>query len=153
AGPAKTIPIVVLPIADAPVSGEFVMEHIETSPQENSAPRRRLAKFYRDSKGRIRQETTVGEQNDDNTLIVQIFDTDDGFMALLIPQERTAYKVQLPPREPGAAPRWVILGVPSDELMREAGERTFNSEQLGTKTLEGIEFEATLNTITVSGQR
>jgi hypothetical protein len=111
---------------------------------------RETAKIYRDNEGSLRCEHLLPDL-DATGLLVQTADLDAGFMAMIVTSERAAFRMSFPPKRPGNPGGFAFLGMGSDELMREPGQRSTKAAALGKRLINGIEFEGKLTTTTVEG--
>ena len=145
-------PITILPISGAPVSGEIVTERVQTAPTGESTTHRQAAKFYRDTVGRIRIERDLPELMGGATLI-EIVDSEAGFLAMLIVPTKQAFRMNLPPQTPASSIGMATLSPGGEELARQQGKRTFKTDSPGKRTIEGLDLDASLTTITVEGDR
>jgi len=151
-------------VKNAPFSGEIVCESIQTLADGNRIVNRTSTTVYRDSQGRVRQETSFkirdsggGDYKEHRT--IQISDPVSGQNITLDPQNRTAHKfayqslavskgvIGLPRVSVVGAPNGAAntpgdLGVPT---IRPRGLLDINvetkSEPLGAQTIEGVEAE------------
>ncbi len=125
-------------------------ERVETAPTGESTTHRQASKFYRDTAGRIRIERDLPELMGDATLI-EIVDSEAGFLAMLIVPTKQAFRMNLPPQTPASSIVMAMVGPGGEELAREPGERTTKTKSLGKRTIEDIDLDASLTTITVEG--
>ena len=147
--PARTFSNLALPIADVPLVLESIDEYTTTLPDGASKREVTAVKTYRDSAGRMRIERDI-DYPDGPSSLIQIFDHQKGFMALLDTESKIAHRVTIPkPELPGAQPRFIFLGGP---LVALAGEKKFNSESLGSQTIAGAEFEGHRFITTMEGE-
>ena len=147
-----TPPLTVFPTAGAPISGEILTERVETTASRETVTHRQVTKFYRDRTGRTRTEHDVSEFTNLGPFI-QIIDVDAGFTTILMPSGKTALRMKVPPGTTGRSVGIPTLAAGGDQSMRQPGKRTVKTEPLGKRTIEGIEFEASLTTITAEGER
>jgi len=140
--------MLVMPKAAVPLSAEIVEERTTKLPDGTSKTETLTGKVYRDADSRMRIETRVQGPNDESTPAVQIIDAADGFMAILIPQEKMAVRIQMPKQDPSK------LGVArlGNPLIRVPGKKSFKSEELGKQTIDGIEYEGRRTTTTSEEQ-
>jgi hypothetical protein len=73
----------------------------------------------------------------------------DGFMAILVPSERTAGRYQFSQQEQSEGGFGFSNGGPP---IRATGKKTTTTENLGKQTIEGIEYEGTRVTATAEDQ-
>jgi hypothetical protein len=139
-----------LPITGVPIVFESIEEH--TGKLEDGTLKKEVAttKTYRDSTGRMRIERNVNFGGG-SVFLIQIFDHAEGFMTLLETGSKTAHRVTMPKLgQPGAQgpPRFMFTG----PLVALPGEKTCNTESLGTQTIAGAEFEGHRITTTIQSQ-
>ncbi len=145
----------VYPISGAPLLVEITAEHVEMSETGSPSIRREVAVVYRDFGGKVRNEVERPDAElNQNVGMVQIIDTTEGFMAILVPIANRAFRRKFPAYSPGTSSSGVSLfGGPSVALSGELGQRTVVTEALGKRLIEGVEFEGELTTVTVKGER
>ncbi len=149
------MPNFVCPISNAPCSLEITAECVETPESGVTTTRHESEVVYRDSAGRLRWDLNhpAPELNEPGD-VIQIVDATAGFIAVLIPIAKCAFRQTFPagslgPNPPGAS----ILGGPAAALSLEPGKKTIKKKTLGKQVIEGIEFEGELTTVTVAGER
>jgi len=139
-----------LPIAGVPIVFESIEEHTSKLADGTLKTEVATTKTYRDSAGRMRIERNVNFSGG-SVFLIQIFDHAEGFMALLETGSKTAHRVIMPKLgQPGAQgpPRFMFTG----PLVALPGEKTCNTDSLGTETIAGAEFEGYRVTTTIQGQ-
>lgn len=141
--------LLVLPVPGAALSAESVEERTTKLPDGTSKTVVLRSKVYRDSSGRMRIEMSLDETGGEPGLFIQIVDRVSGFMAILLPLEKTAARVQFPKQDPSARVGLAIFGGP---LIRVPGKKTLKSESLGKQIIDGIEYDGTRTTTTVDDQ-
>lgn len=135
--------MLVLPGPGAPLSAETMEERTTKLPDGTSKTDVLTSKVFRDADGRVRTEMEIDEPNGSAPML-QIFDRPDGFMAILLPEQRMAARFELP--KSGAAGFSVsFLGNP---LIRVPGKKSMKTEKLGKQTIDGIEYDGERTTTT-----
>jgi hypothetical protein len=139
----------VFPVAGDPLSVEIVEERTTKLPDGTSKTEVLTSKVYRDGAGRMRTEMEVAGANGESTVIVNLINRADGFMAILVPAEKSGGRLLLSKKQQSEGG----VGFPTTgPLITAPGKKTSKSESLGKQTIEGIEFEGTRTTTTVDGQ-
>jgi hypothetical protein len=148
--PARTFSNLALPISGVPFALETIEEYTTRLPDGTAKRDVGTVKTYRDAMGRMRIERNV-DSPDGPVPMIQIFDYEEGFMALLDTGSKIAHRVTIPkkPEHPGAQPRFMILGGP---LVALSGEKKSSAERLGSQTIAGAEFEGHRLTTTIEGE-
>jgi hypothetical protein len=109
-------------------------------------------KVYRDSAGRTRKEWTppaAGPEPQGTAVQIGITDPVAAFEYLLIVPERVAFRFAIPRTSPDGRPSGGFFFAGGSELIRETGEKTHKSEDLGKQTIQGLEFEGNRQTTTM----
>ncbi|HTS46321.1 MAG TPA: hypothetical protein VMH05_00170 [Bryobacteraceae bacterium] len=127
-------------------------ERVDTAPAGESTTHAQASKFYRDTAGRIRIERNLPELMG-GALLIEIVDSGAGFLAMLIVPTKQAFRMNLPPKTPASSIGMATIGPGGVELAQEPGVRTSKTESLGKRTIEGLDLDASLTTITVEGRR
>lgn len=145
----QTPPTMVLPIPRGPLSVETIAEFVTKDPDGTSTSRIDKNKVYRDGAGRLRSEMEVRDAFGGPSIVILLADPVEGFVAVLETSTKIAHRVQ----GPKTGPRGEI-GISSGPtgLMRVPGKKTQKTENLGTETIEGVEFEGTRTTTTSDEQ-
>lgn len=139
-------PTMVLPISGLSLSVENIEEYVSKSPDVTSAIEISKSKCYRDAAGRMRTEAN----SIDGTLRAIVLDNPiDGFIAVLDPQTKLAHRVKFP--KSSSTDGWGV-GAGPNGLAGVSGKTTRKTEDLGKRTMEGIEFEGTRTTTTSDEQ-
>jgi hypothetical protein len=102
--------LLVLPVSGPPLSAETVEERTTKLPDGTSKTTVTTSKVFRDADGRMRIEMNI--DGPESVPIVQIMDRLDGFMAILIPQQRMAARFQFPKQDPSAQVGLAFVGGP-----------------------------------------
>ena len=109
-------------------------------------------KVYRDSAGRTRSEwtpPTAGPEPQGTAVQIGITDPVAALEYLLIVPERVAFRFAIPRTSPDGRPSGGFFFAGGSELIRETGEKTHKTEDLGKQTIERIEFDGTRLTTTM----
>jgi hypothetical protein len=151
--PAKEISqaTMVFPALGTPLSAEITEERITKLPDGTSKTEVRISKAFRDGAGRLRTEMDMAGPTGDPATLVQIFNGADGFVAVLIPVEKTAGRIRFPKGDPSKQGVGFPFSQPGP-LITAPGKRTSKTESLGKQTIDGIEYEGTRTTTTLEGQ-
>jgi len=125
----------VFPVSGAPITLEEVEERTRTLPDGATDTEILREKIYRDSAGRMRIEATVNDPSNKSLVLVYLIDPSPFSIVLLTPDKIAAR--MLPPEN---ADR-VGLALPS--LLQELppGNWEWKTENLGSRKIEGIDFE------------
>ena len=138
----------VLPGSGAPLSAETVEERTTKLPDGTSKTDVLTSKVFRDADGRMRMEMNIEGPNRESAPMIQILDRPDGFMAILVPEQRMAARFEFP-KSGDAGFAVSFLG---DPLIRVPGKKSVKTEKLGTQTIDGIEYEGERTTTTSDEQ-
>ncbi len=162
------------PVKNAPFSADILDEHVQTLSDGNHIRSSSSGKMYRDSEGRTRNEQTISlvgpwATSGQKQTLVMIIDPVAGVSYDLDEQRKIARKMpagplppQLPP-PPGASGKVTAIGsgaiglsmAQSDVVMlkqklaSERGNGDVKTEDLGTRTMEGVPCQGTRVTITI----
>ncbi|MGB7552927.1 MAG: hypothetical protein WBM04_01035 [Candidatus Korobacteraceae bacterium] len=136
-------------VKGVPMSGEMVATRDQALADGNSIHTQNQTTIYRDSEGRVRREiqfelATPSTGAAKRTMIV-IMDPVSGNRYMLNPENKTAHQMPLHPGKPGnggpeAMPGKVLIGSSAANL---------KTEQLGTKTINGLQATGTRMTRTI----
>ncbi len=138
----------VLPGPGAPLSAETVEERTTELPGGTSKTDVLITKVFRDADGRMRIEMNIDRPNGESAPMIQILDRPDGFMAILVPEQRMAARFEFP-KSGDAGFSVSFLGNP---LIRVPGKKSTKTENLGKRTMDGIEYEGERTTTTSDEQ-
>ncbi len=138
----------VLPGPGAPLSAETVEERTTKLPDGTSKTDVLTSKVFRDADGRVRIEMNIDGSNGESAPMIQILDRPDGFMAILVPEQRMAARFAFP-KSGDAGFSVSFLGNP---LIRVPGKKSMKTENLGKRTIDGIEYEGERVTTTSDEQ-
>jgi len=117
-------------VTGVPFTGTETMQAEQTLADGNQIQRSDSTKIYRDSAGRVRTETTAQSRT-----MITIFDPVAGYVAHLDPSTSTADKMTLPANPPPGNP--------------PQGPGTVATQDLGSKTINGLVATGTRTTITI----
>lgn len=155
-------------VKGAPYSAIAVSETVQTLADGNRIRRETTGAVYRDSEGRTRHESQIGDAGHAEAArkFITIHDPVAGVHYVLNPQQKTAMKTTMP-----AVVRRVAVGVPQEGPVPAAfagyaapvtvvrrvepapfpGQRMeqVKTEQLGTRMFEGVQAEGTRTTLTI----
>jgi hypothetical protein len=135
-------------VKGAPMSGEMIVTHDQTLADGNSIHTQNQTTIYRDSEGRVRREiqfelatTSTGAAKGN---MIAIVDPVSGSRYMLNPEKKTAHQMSLHPGKPGG-------GGPETMGKVWIGSNAANlkTEQLGTKTINGLPAVGTRMTRTI----
>jgi len=153
-------------VKGVPMSGELIVTRDQTLADGNSIHTQNQTTIYRDSEGRVRREIGF-ELNTPSTgaakrTMIAIMDPVSGNRYMLNPENKTAHQMPLHPSKPGpGAPDAMHgrmgVGPSTADAMRDmhpkmgAGPDAANlkTEQLGTKTVNGLQAVGTRMTRTI----
>jgi hypothetical protein len=125
-------------VKGAPYSADAVTEMNQTLPDGNVISHKNLARVYRDSEGRTRQESFRG----DSVRSVYISDPVAGMSYTLMPGSKTAVSIPRVPRIERVAPR--ADGKTSTETITSEGER-----RIVVRTIDGTDLPGTREEVRV----
>jgi hypothetical protein len=137
----------VFPVMGAPLAVEVVQEHATKLPDGTSKTETHISQVYRDASGRMRIEMQFPGPSGEPTTMIQIWNQPDGFMAALVPAEKYGGRLEIP-KNGNAGFGFSQVG----PLIKATGKKSEKNESLGTKTIDGIEYEGRRVTTTVDGQ-
>ena len=136
--------LLVQPVPGLPLSFEQIEKRFPEVQGEASAAEIIKSKVYRDSVGRIRQESDYGAALDAaGSHIVTITDAVARSAVVLLSGSKIAYRTQFPI---GSS-----VGVTGFGEALPAGNWKTKTEQLGPRIIDGVEFEGTRITQTMEG--
>lgn len=139
-------PTLVLPIFAVPLTVEQIEEYVSTNPDGTSTTVISKSKYYRDAVGRTRMEVEAPEPFGDPIRMVQLDNRVDGFIAVLETQAKLAHRVKFP--KSNSPDEWGV-GIGPSGLAGASGKTTRKTEDLGTRSIAGVEFVGS-RTITTS---
>ena len=127
----------VFPVSGAPITLEEVEERTRTLPDGTTDTEILREKIYRNSSGRLRMEETIGDPSNKSLVLVYLIDPSPLSIVLLTPDKIAARL--LPPKNVDRA------GLVLPSLLQELppGNWEWKTENLGSRTIEGIAFEGT----------
>ena len=127
----------VLPKVGVPLKAEIFVERESAQPGASPLATKKGVE-YRDGDGRVRLEETrnVGDA-------IQLIDMRAGHMIILLPSINRAVRFRFPPSEPGVS---FFSGI---DAALGAGSKTLSRQVLGSRVIEGIEFDGELTTATL----
>ena len=139
-------------VKGVPMSGEMVVTREQTLADGNTIHTQNQTTIYRDSEGRVRREIGF-ELNTPSTgaakrTMIAITDPVSGSRYMLNPGNKTAHRMPLHPGRPGPGARDAMHDM---HRKMEAGPDAANlkTEQLGTKTINGLQAVGTRMTRTI----
>jgi hypothetical protein len=153
-------------VKGVPMSGQMVVTHDQTLADGNTIHTENQTTIYRDSEGRVRREiqfelATPATGAAKRTMIV-IMDPVSGKHYMLNPQNKTAHQMPLRPGRPGPASADAMqvrgeAGPGAAAVMRDmpgqvwigSNAANLKTEQLGTKTISGLQAVGTRMTRTI----
>ena len=138
----------VLPMPGAPLSAEITEERITKLPDGTSKTEVTTSKAYRDGAGRLRTEMDIASPSGPSAA-VSIYNMPDGFMAIMVPVEKIAGRFRFPNED--RSKMGFGYGSPGPAITAP-GKRTYKTEDLGSQTIDGIEYQGNRTTTTVEGQ-
>jgi hypothetical protein len=127
----------VLPKVGSPLKAEIFVERESAQPVASPLATKKGVQ-YRDRDGRVRVEepSNVGDT-------IQLIDMRAGHMIILLPYIKRAVRFRFPPGEPGVSfTSGTIAALGS-------GSKTLSSQVLGSRVIEGIEFDGERTTATL----
>ena len=135
-------------VTGVPMSGDLVVTRDNTLADGTHIHNQTQTKIYRDADGRVRREigfelNTPATGSAKRSMIV-ITDPVAGKRYMLNPQNKTAHVMPLHPFKHGQGPP------PDGEAGPKLDNASVNREQLGTKTINGIQAEGTRVTRTIA---
>jgi PHD/YefM family antitoxin component YafN of YafNO toxin-antitoxin module len=137
----------VFPNPGAPISAEQVEERMRRLPDGAASTEMITSKVYRDSSGRLRIESDTGGPAGTSFPFAEIADPVAGSVVILIAPLKLAARMMAPKSADGH----VAFAFPAVEGRRPVGGKT-ETEDLGKRTIEGIESEGRRVTITDKDQ-
>src|SRR5271166_1945136 len=135
-------------VTGVPMSGDLIVTRDTTLADGNHIHNQTQTKIYRDADGRVRREiqfelntpaTGAAKRN-----MIVITDPVAGKRYMLNPQNKTAHVMPLHPPKHGQGPP------PDGEAGPKPDNASVNREQLGTKTISGLQAEGTRVTKTIA---
>jgi hypothetical protein len=151
--PVQRIPPVtmVLPVVGFPLSVEIVEERTNkllTDKLSDGTSKTEVltSKVYRDGAGRMRTEMEIVSDSGESATIIQIVNRPDGFMAILVPAEKSGRRFLLSKRQQSEGG---FSFTTIDPMIAAPGKKTSKTESLGKRTIEDVEFEGERTTTTV----
>jgi hypothetical protein len=139
----------VLPKADVPLCAHQIEEKTQRLPDGSVVTQKFEAVVCRDAAGRMRTDwkpsTPSGDAVVRPTLIV---DPPAGFITVLDPVSRTAWRVSVP----GSQPHGFGLSLPSVDGLQPDDTWKTVTESIGKRVIEGVEFEG-IRITNVSGDQ
>lgn len=139
-------------VKGVPMSGDLVVTRDTTLADGNRIHTENQTKVYRDADGRVRREigfelitpaTGAAKRN-----MIVITDPVAGKRYVLNPQNKTAHVMPLQPPRHGQGPP-PPPGGEAGQKWAKHDEANFNREQLGTKTVNGLQAQGTRMTRTI----
>ncbi len=128
--------ILVLPVPSAPILFEQIEEHSQHFEDGALAAETRKTKVYRDSSGRLRIESSIPA-----TDIIQLIDPVAGSRVILLSTEAEKIGYRLPWPKSSEVKFTIFAPVGNESAGDPSRKWTSTTESLGTRTIEGIEFE------------
>lgn len=147
--PGRERAALVLPISGAPLSAETTEEYVTKNPDGTSTSGMEKTREYRDASGSLRSEWEARDAFGGPVIVILLADQVEGFLAVLETSTKIAHRVR-GPKTGGRAGFGVSMGPTG--LVGVTGKTTRKVEDLGTRTIEGIEFKATRTTTTSDEQ-
>jgi hypothetical protein len=134
-------------VTGAPMTATITVTHDSTLSDGNTIHTETQSTEYRDSQGRVRREVpfklvTPSTGAREGTMVI-IMDPVAGKRFVLNPQKKTAH--EMPLHGPGPHAMHVMGGV----HMPDGGDQNINTEQLGTKSILGLQATGTRVTRTI----
>ncbi len=136
-------------VKGVPMSGEMVVTRDQTLADGNSIHTQNQTTIYRDSEGRMRREiqfelatpsTGAAKRN-----MIVITDPVSGNRYMLNPQNKRAHQMPLHPNKPGRGGPETMPG----KMWAGSNAANLKTEQLGTKTISGLQAVGTRMTRTI----
>ena len=143
--PARSRAALVLPIASAPLSVETVAEWEMKNPDGTSTSGVEKTTEYRDAAGRLRSEWEARDASGGPVVVILLADPVEGSVVVLETTTKIAHRLQGPKTGPRG---FLSISSGPTGLIGVPGKKTRKTENLGTQTLEGVEFEGTRTTTT-----
>ncbi len=135
--------LLVLMTRGAGLSVEQFEEHVETQADGSSATDVFKATVYRDSVGRMRTDSDRTGDRGEALSVGQLVDPVAGFIAILLPAEKTAHRMNVPDGAFYAMRSGFNLG----KALRARDVVTIN-EDLGRRTIDTVEYQGTRTVVT-----
>ncbi len=136
----------VLPYSGIPLTLDQTEERTKTLPDGTSAVAVIRSKIFRDSRGRLREESDyLASGKEPSTTQITLIDPSDSMAVVLLTSPKIAYRVRGPSSGGGLALKGMGEALPP-------GEWSARTDHLGMRSIEGIEFDGTRTTQTVTGK-
>lgn len=134
-------------VTGAPMTATITVTHDQTLSDGNTIHTDNQSTEYRDSQGRVRKEVpfklvTPATGATEGTMVI-IMDPVAGKRYVLNPQKKTAHEMPLHPPGPHGMETMGAVHLP------DAGDQNVNTEQLGTKSILGLQATGTRVTRTI----
>lgn len=153
-------------VKGVPMSGEMVVTRDQTLADGNSIHTQNQTTIYRDSEGRVRREIqfelAIPSTGATKRTMIVIMDPVSGNRYMLNPQNKTAHQMPLHPGKPGSGAPDAMhgrmgVGPGTAEAMHDmpgkvwigSNAANLKTEQLGTKTINGLQALGTRMTRTI----
>jgi hypothetical protein len=127
----------VFPVSGAPITLEEIEERTHPLPDGTTDTEILREKIYRDSSGRMRMEETIDDPSNKSLVLVYLIDPSPLSIVMLTPDKIAARL--LPPKNVDQAG----LALPGLLQQLPPGNWEWKAENLGRRTIEGIDFEGT----------
>jgi hypothetical protein len=139
-------------VKGAPMSGEMIVTRDQSLADGNSIHTQNQTMIYRDSEGRVRREigfelVTPSTGAAKRTMIV-ITDPVSGNRYMLNPENKTAHQMPLHPGKAGHGGPDAMHEMPGP-VQLEGNAANLKTDQLGTKTISGLQATGTRMTRTI----
>jgi hypothetical protein len=147
--PAPSRAALVLPIPGAPLSVETVHEWVMRNLDGTSTSGNEKTTEYRDAAGKLRSEWEVRDAFGGPVSMILLADSAEGSIVVLETSAKIAHRLQAPKTGPRG---FVSISSGPTGLMTVPGKKTQKTENLGTRNIEGVEFEGARTTTTSDEQ-
>jgi len=138
------------PVTGAPFSAVQVTTRQQTLANGNVIERQEQTNVFRDSQGRVREETTWGSPGQGNRTMVTISDPVAQVVRRLNPESKTASEMAMRPRPAGGAGAQIAGGQRfGGRSASAASSANVIKEDLGAQTLNGLAATGTRVTRTI----
>ena len=139
-GPGKPGPVgMVFPVPGHPLSAEQIEERTTQPPGGPVSTEVVESKVYRDTAGRLRIEMTRPGPSGDSSQLVSLVDPIAGSLVVLVAEEKIAARLLVPK----SSDHGFGFGFNDVEIPLPSGTGKRFTENLGTRTIDGIEMEGT----------
>ena len=133
-------PEMVRPVPRGPLAVETIAEFATKNPDGTSTNRIDKNKVYRDAAGRLRSEMEVRDAFGGPVLVIILADPVESSIAVLETWNKIAHRLK------GESGGGIGESRGPTGLMTVSGKKTQKTENLGARTIEGLEFEGTRTT-------